>query len=134
CADQDTPHHRFVFGRILPDAQEARRTVEPAAMEERSPFDAKGAEGIDRGIRRLIAERLEGLTIVTWVKRQRHGRLSYAAASVARALPVGRQAPVVPGAQDTSPSPPARMRARIPYGPSLAPAAIIALDFTLAEQ
>jgi hypothetical protein len=57
-------------------------------MEEGSPFHAKGVEGIDRGIRRLIAERLEGLTIVTGVKRQRHGRLSFAADSVAVGFPV----------------------------------------------
>ena len=69
--NKDPADHRLVLGWILADTEETRGAVESAAMEDRAPFDAKCAIGVNRR-RCLIAEGQERLADVTGIKGLGH--------------------------------------------------------------
>lgn len=71
-ADEDAPHQTLVRGRILTDAEHARRAVEPAAMKDRPPLGAKRRLRIRRGAGIILRERRKG-TRVTGTKIVGHG-------------------------------------------------------------
>jgi hypothetical protein len=50
-ADEDAAQDVLVLSRILPDHEDSRRPVEPAAVEDRAPLDAKILERVGRLVR-----------------------------------------------------------------------------------
>ena len=55
-AYKDAADDRFMLGRILSDAKDARRAIESAPVKDRPPLRAKSAVGIDARVGCLVAQ------------------------------------------------------------------------------
>jgi hypothetical protein len=71
-AYEDAADDRFMLGRILSDAKDARGAIETPAVKDRPPFGAEGAVGIDARVGRLVAQCLKRVADVTGIEIERH--------------------------------------------------------------
>src|SRR5215510_14432419 len=63
-ANKNPTYNRLVGRRVLPDDQHPRGTVQPAAMKNRAPFDAKVRLRVNCLVGMFPAESLEGLIAI----------------------------------------------------------------------
>ncbi|UGX94117.1 hypothetical protein G6321_00052685 [Bradyrhizobium barranii subsp. barranii] len=80
-ADQNSAHDRLVLGGILTDDEHARRSVEPAAVKDRPPFNPEIVGIVGFSGRIVGAQIAEGLLVVSAVEFHEHGKCSDASLS-----------------------------------------------------
>src|SRR5262249_2866485 len=67
-ADENAPYDRLVLSGILPDDEDTRGAVEPAAVEDRAPLGAKIFLRVDLDAWEIGCEALEGFAYVPGVE------------------------------------------------------------------
>ena len=70
--DEDPAGDRLVLGGVLADDEHARGAVEPPAVEDRAPFEAKAVGGVGDGAGVAGDERGEGLLAVAGIEGGGH--------------------------------------------------------------
>src|SRR5262245_6684842 len=66
-ANKNPTYNRLVGRGVLPDDQHPRGTVQPAAMKNRAPFDAKVSSRINCLVGMFPAQSFERLIAIAWI-------------------------------------------------------------------